>query len=52
MKLLGMSQKTFYRLMEKLDDPVSTISKTIQKAGVRYEMERVGKTNRAYFVKD
>lgn len=51
-KLLGMSPKTFYRLMEKHDDPESLISKTMKKAGVTYETERAGKSFKAYFVKE
>jgi hypothetical protein len=48
---LGISASRFITLAETLRDPGSTLGKTLVETGVRYEVGRYGKTNRAYFIR-
>jgi hypothetical protein len=50
--VLGMSPTTMARLVSKVDDPETDLAKAMRQTGVKYEVIRTGKTQRAFFVKD
>jgi hypothetical protein len=49
---LGIPEKTMKRIIERLRGPSSILAGILMDLGVRYEVHRVGRTQRAYFVKD
>jgi hypothetical protein len=51
-KLLSMSPRTMERLIANASDPTLELGQAVQKAGVRYEVIRRGKTRKAFFIKD
>ena len=51
-KRLGMSVSTIKRLLATTSDHGSDISKALKRTGVRYEIERNGKTQYGYFIND
>jgi hypothetical protein len=51
-KRLGMNAKTVQRQMATASDPGSDIHAALERTGVRYEIERKGKTQYAYFIND
>jgi hypothetical protein len=51
-KRLGMSQSTMKRLLAKASDPGSDIHAALKRSGVKYEIERRGKTQYGYFIND
>ncbi|HKJ88543.1 MAG TPA: hypothetical protein VKA48_08545, partial [Gammaproteobacteria bacterium] len=48
---LGMSARTFDRLVADLKDHTTELYQKMVSAGVRYEVRRAGRTQRAYFAK-
>jgi hypothetical protein len=50
--VLGMSPRTMQRLIATASDPMSELAPAMEKAGVRYETIRMGRTQRAFFIKD
>ncbi len=48
---LGISSTTFERLAKTLKDPASALGMALVESGVRYEVSRYGKSNRAYFIR-
>jgi hypothetical protein len=50
-RVLDMSRATLKRCLQTLSDPESPLSLALRERGVVYEVERVGRTQRASFVK-